>query len=98
MLSGTPIPAGDALTIGLVDTVVPSDKLLAEARRAALDLAAAVAAGTPGARRKTLQLTQHMQVPLGWGGGRGLAWLGCHFACVHTHTRAFLPAGRSSHS
>lgn len=72
MMSGGIIPADDALAIGLVDSVATGggEQLQAAARRAALDLAAAVAAGTPGARRKTLQMTQHMQA------GRGGAFAG----------------------
>lgn len=67
MMSGGTISADDALAIGLVDSVAPDggEALLEAARRAALDLAAAVAAGTPGARRKALQMTQHMQARAG---------------------------------
>ncbi|PSC72554.1 glyoxysomal fatty acid beta-oxidation multifunctional MFP-a [Micractinium conductrix] len=61
MLSGQPIPAEDGLAIGLVDEVAPAGQLLEAARRAAAALGAAVAAGKPGARRRTLQLTQHVQ-------------------------------------
>lgn len=75
MLSAAAVSADDALSIGLVDEVVPSSDLLASARAAALELAAG---SRP--RRRTLQLTQHLPVrvigfPAG-GSGRLLLWLG----------------------
>ena len=57
MLSGQPISSEDAQAVGLVDEVVPAAELLPAARRLALELAAGKAA-----RRRTLQLTTHMQV------------------------------------
>lgn len=62
ILSASPVSAEDALTIGLVDEVVPSGELMAAARAAALELAAG---SRP--RRRTLQLTQHMPVGVGVG-------------------------------
>ena len=64
MLSASAVSADDALAIGLADEVVPPAELLAAARKAALELAAGARP-----RRKTLQLTQHMPVGAGRGGG-----------------------------
>ncbi len=56
MLSGQPISAENGLAMGLVDKVVPPSQLLSAAKGAALELAASAAP-----RRRTLQLSQHMQ-------------------------------------
>lgn len=61
MLSGRPIPAEDAVVIGLADQAVPAQQLLPAATQAALELAAGKAGSGQGQRRRhTLQLTQHM--------------------------------------
>ncbi|KAL4447336.1 hypothetical protein ABPG77_007369 [Micractinium sp. CCAP 211/92] len=56
MLSGQPISAEHGLAMGLVDSVVSPSQLLSAAKGAALELAASAAP-----RRRTLQLSQHMQ-------------------------------------
>ena len=71
MLSAAAVSADDALSIGLVDEVVPSADLLAAARAAALELAAG---SRP--RRRTLQLTHHLPVSAGLGGDAALVGLG----------------------
>lgn len=86
MLSAAAVSADDALSIGLVDEVVPSADLLAAARAAALEL---VAGSRP--RRRTLQLTHHlpvraclgrgMQLWLGLGGSHRVSFLLLQLAC-----------------
>jgi hypothetical protein len=86
MLSGQPIPADDAQVIGLVDQLVPPQDLQAAAARLAADMAAG-----RSPRRRTLQLTSHMQVC-------GARWLACSLLKSRSCwcNLAILPAERAS--